>query len=236
MTYTLAGAIDPETGWGRLGETWLAMEELRTLSDGRLSWFNLGDRDLGTHLYRTARLAEGATLSQVTTEIAARWGLGLRVLPMSDDRVATGVTLAPPGAGAAAGAGARKQPGPEIGFQEYFVGHHHSVPVAAVRFAGIEAASLPPGCWPPLPKPTSRHPAIQPGGVDRARAFRIHLFSFTSRSALFSLLKSINNIPIACSPTASRLPSGELRQRMPSFSIFNINALHAGSGTGNEFW
>ena len=133
VTYTLAGAINPETGWGRVGETWLAMEELRTLSDGRLSWFNLGDRDLGTHLYRTSRLAEGASLSEVTAEIAARWGLQLRVLPMTDDRVATRVTLA------------GDRPGPEIGFQEYFVGHHHSVAVSDVRLEGIERATPAPG-------------------------------------------------------------------------------------------
>jgi len=137
VTYTLAGAINPETGWGRVGETWLAMDELRTLSGGRLSWFNLGDRDLGTHLYRTARLAEGATLSEVTAEIVARWGLALRVLPVTDDPVATKVTLAPPD-----GSG---EPGAEIGFQEYFVGRRHSVAVAAVRFEGIEAARPAPG-------------------------------------------------------------------------------------------
>jgi LPPG:FO 2-phospho-L-lactate transferase len=137
VTYTLAGAINPETGWGRVGETWLAMEELRTLSAGRLSWFNLGDRDLGTHLYRTSRLAEGATLSEVTAEIVARWGLGLRVLPASDDRLATKVTLARADDGA--------EPGPEIGFQEYFVGRRHSVAVAGVRFEGIEDARPAPG-------------------------------------------------------------------------------------------
>ena len=76
VTYTLAGVINPETGWGLTGETWAAMGELRAYSGGRLGWFNLGDRDLGTHLYRTTRLAEGATLSMVTAEIAARWGVG----------------------------------------------------------------------------------------------------------------------------------------------------------------
>lgn len=134
VTYTLAGAINPETGWGRAGETWAAMAELRELSNGRLSWFNLGDRDLGTHLYRTARLAEGATLTEVTAEITARWGLGLRMLPMSDERVATRVTLARPDAA-----------GTEIGFQEYFVGHRHSIPVASVRLAGVESARPAPG-------------------------------------------------------------------------------------------
>src|ERR1700685_4608992 len=77
VTYTLAGVINPETGWGLTGETWSAMEELRAYSGDRLGWFNLGDRDLGTHLYRTTRLAEGATLSAVAGEIARRLGIGL---------------------------------------------------------------------------------------------------------------------------------------------------------------
>lgn len=130
VTYTLAGMIDPETGWGLRGETWSAMEELRAYSAGRLGWFNLGDRDLGTHLYRTSRLSERATLSEVSAEIAARWGVGVRILPMSDDRVETRVVV---------------DDGREIGFQEYFVGTRHSIPVRAVRFAGIESASAAPG-------------------------------------------------------------------------------------------
>ncbi|MHB8506361.1 MAG: 2-phospho-L-lactate transferase [Acidimicrobiales bacterium] len=130
VVYTLGGAANPDAGWGRLGETWEAMTELRALSEGRLAWFNLGDRDLGTHLYRTARLDEGASLSEVTAEIAARWHVGVRVLPMSDDRVETRVTIAG---------------GPEIGFQEYFVGRHHDVAVSAVRFDGVEAARPAPG-------------------------------------------------------------------------------------------
>src|SRR5262249_6601906 len=97
VTYTLAGVINPETGWGLSGETWAAMEELRAYSGGRLSWFNLGDRDLGTHLYRTTRLGEGATLSVVTGEIAARWGVTVRILPMSDNRIETRVVIAEPG-------------------------------------------------------------------------------------------------------------------------------------------
>jgi LPPG:FO 2-phospho-L-lactate transferase len=135
VTYTLAGAVNPETGWGLAGETWQAMGELAAVGGGRLSWFNLGDRDLGTHLYRTARLGEGATLSEVTAELAARWEVGVRVLPMSDDRVETRVRLA----------GAGGVPGPEIGFQEYFVGRRHEVAVAEVRFAGAGAARPAPG-------------------------------------------------------------------------------------------
>lgn len=131
VTYTLAGAINPETGWGLAGETWQAMTELRAYQGGRLAWFNLGDRDLGTHLYRTSRLAEGATLSAVSAEIATRWEIPVRLLPMTDDPVATRVTLA--------------ADGDEIGFQEYFVGLHHDVAVSALRYAGVEAARPAPG-------------------------------------------------------------------------------------------
>ena len=134
VTYTLAGVINPETGWGLSGETWAAMEELQAYSGGRLSWFNLGDRDLGTHLYRTTRLSEGATLSVVSGEIAARWGVTVRILPMSDNRIETRVVIAEPGRDAR-----------EVGFQEYFVGRRHDVPVQAIRLAGVEAAVAAPG-------------------------------------------------------------------------------------------
>jgi LPPG:FO 2-phospho-L-lactate transferase len=129
VTYTLAGVISPETGWGLAGETWSAMEELRAYSGGRLGWFNLGDRDLGTHLFRTTRLHEGALLSEATAEISTRWGLRLRILPMSDDRVETRVVVSD-------GDGVR-----EIGFQDYFVKYRHDVPVKEIRLAGVEAAA-----------------------------------------------------------------------------------------------
>src|SRR6478752_2623172 len=79
VTYTLAGAINGETGWGLVGETWQARAMLERY--GGISWFGLGDRDLGTHLYRTQRLVEGADLATVTTEIAEAWGLGLHLVP-----------------------------------------------------------------------------------------------------------------------------------------------------------
>jgi LPPG:FO 2-phospho-L-lactate transferase len=126
VTYTLAGAINPDTGWGLAGETWAAMDALAAYGSGQLAWFRLGDRDLGTHLYRTSRLNEGATLSQVTAEIAERWQVPVVIAPMSDDPVETRVTIAG---------------GTEIGFQEYFVGRRHDVPVEKIRFAGIDAAS-----------------------------------------------------------------------------------------------
>ncbi len=134
ITYTLAGAIDPQRGWGLVDETWTAMANLSRFAAVRPAasragetWFNLGDRDLATHLYRTARLAEGASLTQVTGEIAAAWNLGVRLLPMTDERLETRVEVVGEG---------------EISFQEYFVGRRHSVAVSSVRFAGADVAVL----------------------------------------------------------------------------------------------
>ena len=129
VTYTLAGAVNPDTGWGLVGESWQAMESLAAY--GGEAWFRLGDRDLGTHLYRTDRLHAGAPLSMVTAEVASRWGLGLRLLPVTDDRLRTMVTLA--------------DDGTEVDFQRYFVGMQHAVAVAAVRFDGAEHARPAPG-------------------------------------------------------------------------------------------
>jgi LPPG:FO 2-phospho-L-lactate transferase len=131
-TYTLAGANDTEQGWGLRGETWLALEHLRRYAEANgvtggdaAGWFSLGDRDLGTHLYRTSRLAEGITLSAVTGEIAAAWGLASRLLPVSDDPLRTRV---------------RDTAGRELAFQEYFVRERHDVEVASIRLDGLEAA------------------------------------------------------------------------------------------------
>lgn len=136
ITYTLAGAIDPVRGWGLVDETWTAMESLARYaavrpdgSSAAPTWFNLGDRDLATHFYRTARLAEGASLSAVTAEIAAAWSVPERLVPMSDDRVATMVTLVS---------------GETVSFQEYFVKLRHGEPVSAVAFRGAERATLQP--------------------------------------------------------------------------------------------
>lgn len=136
ITYTLAGAIDPERGWGLVDETWTAMSALQRYADVRPpgstaapTWFNLGDRDLATHFYRTARLAEGATLTEVTSEICAAWDIPERLIPMSDDRVATIVDLVD---------------GRTVSFQEYFVQLHHGVPIRAARFVGAQQATLQP--------------------------------------------------------------------------------------------
>ena len=128
VMYTLADAINPETGWGLAGETWRVMESLRAL--GGLTWFNLGDQDLATHLYRTQRLGEGARLGAVTAELARAFGVGVSLVPVTDDPLRTRVQLAD---------------GPEVGFQEYFVRLQHQVPVSGVRFDGADRAVPGPG-------------------------------------------------------------------------------------------
>ena len=162
IIYTLSGEVNPETGWGRRSETWEAMTTLRQLErqPGDLAWFNLGDKDIGTHLYRTSRLREGAALSEITAEVAAGYGVEIRMLPMSDSRVATMMRLAGGavkqegengGANTAAGESLKEAgeagdgKSEEIGFQEYFVKLRHDVEVAGVRFDGAEAAPPAPG-------------------------------------------------------------------------------------------
>lgn len=134
ITYTLAGAIDPERGWGLAGETWRVMASLERFAAVRPpgsraggTWFGLGDQDLATHLYRTHRLAEGGSLTEITAEIAAAYGVAVRLLPVTDDPLHTMLTVAGEG---------------EIEFQEYFVGRRHGIPITGVRFDGAEAARL----------------------------------------------------------------------------------------------
>ena len=128
VMYTLADAINPETGWGLAGETWRVMESLGRL--GGVTWFNLGDKDLATHLYRTQRLSEGVPLGQVTGELVERFGVGIRLLPVTDDPLRTRLRLVG---------------GDEVGFQEYFVKLHHGVAVGEVRFDGAADARPGPG-------------------------------------------------------------------------------------------
>ena len=130
VTYTLADAVNPETGWGLRGETWAAMEALDRYSGQ--TWFRLGDRDLATHMYRTQRLSEGVPLDAVTAEIVLAWGLGLRLLPMSNDRVETRITLL-------------DRPGDSVGFQEWFVAQRHATPVSGVSFEGAAESKPTPG-------------------------------------------------------------------------------------------
>jgi LPPG:FO 2-phospho-L-lactate transferase len=127
VIYTLAGAIDPDKGWGLQGETFHALEALRRF--GYETWFNLGDGDLATHAHRTDMLRRGATLSEATASIVEAFGLRLRLLPVSDDRVRTIVET---------DAGT-------LAFQEYFVKRRTEDVVRGVRFDGAETATPAPG-------------------------------------------------------------------------------------------
>jgi LPPG:FO 2-phospho-L-lactate transferase len=138
ITYTLADAIDPDRGWGLRDESWRAIEQVRDYAasagidagaatgNDAAGWFSLGDRDLGTHLYRTSRLRAGATLTEVAGEIARAWGLDLTLLPASDDPIRTVLTTTE---------------GAELTFQEYFVREQHGVAIRSVRFDGAEPAA-----------------------------------------------------------------------------------------------
>jgi LPPG:FO 2-phospho-L-lactate transferase len=132
VTYALAGANNPETGWGLAGETFHAVDAIARY--GVPTWFRLGDRDLATHLYRTQRRREGAPLSAVTAEIAAAWGLRVRLLPMTYDRVATRITVPGPAGGVT-----------ELALQEWFVRDRAEPTVLGVRFDGADAARPAPG-------------------------------------------------------------------------------------------
>jgi len=132
VTYTLAGAENPDTGWGLAGETFAAMDALDRY--GLPTWFRLGDRDLATHLYRDERLRAGAPLSTIAAEIGAAWGVRSQLLPMSDDRVATRIDVR-------AGDGSVT----ELRMQEWFVRERAEPPVAAVRFDGVDRAAPAPG-------------------------------------------------------------------------------------------
>lgn len=123
VTYTLADIVNREHGWGLAGESFNALDALARLY-GK-PWFNLGDRDLATHLYRTERLRAGATLSEVTAEIATKFGVKSRILAMSDDRVHTHVKLR----------GKALLP-----FQEYFVRGRARGVVERIELRGIEKA------------------------------------------------------------------------------------------------
>lgn len=139
VTYSLANAIDPERGWGLRDETWSVMSAVKRYvtvrPNGSIAvpdWFNLGDHDLATHSYRTARLSEGATLSEVTAEIATAWDVQVRVIPMSNDTVSTRLTLAEDCDAGVAGS--------TISFQEYFVKYRHSIAVGKIDFVGVDSA------------------------------------------------------------------------------------------------
>lgn len=135
VMYTLGDGIDLERGWGRREETWSAKEELARYGV-EPTWFGLGDRDIATHLVRTQMLEAGYPLSQVTTALCERWQPGVRLLPMTDDRVETHVAIADPDSVS----GKRV-----VHFQEYWVRLRAEVPAEAVVVVGQDRAVPAPG-------------------------------------------------------------------------------------------
>ena len=127
ITYALAGRLSRERGWGVEGDTFECLEVMRKL--GAPAWFQIGDRDLGLHIFRTEKLRAGRTLSQATADVVQRMGIRSLVLPMSDERVETRVAT----------------PNGELSFQEYFVRERYRPPVSAVRLEGVEHARPAPG-------------------------------------------------------------------------------------------
>lgn len=129
ITYTLGGGAHPEQGWGRAGESTTVAAELSERY-GVEPWFTLGDRDLATHLVRTAALRRGERLSDVTRSIAAAWGLPFALLPMTDDPVETLITT---------------DDGRELHFQRWWVGERAASGVASVCLEGGDQAVPAPG-------------------------------------------------------------------------------------------
>src|SRR5579864_4678115 len=122
VTYTLAGVVDESKGWGYRGETFHALKRLAAF--GRINWFNLGDRDLATHIHRSAMLAEGKSLSDAAESIRLALGVKARILPMCDQPVPTMIDTAEG----------------ELHFQEYLVKRRAQPVVRGIRFDGVDTA------------------------------------------------------------------------------------------------
>lgn len=133
VMYTLGGGIDEERGWGRADEGWRAKAELAAYGYGP-EWFGLGDRDLATHLIRTQLRTAGYPLDQITEALCRRWQPGVRLLPMTNDRVETHVVIADDEAGTRA-----------IHFQEWWVGHRASLPALDFQQIGATESRPAPG-------------------------------------------------------------------------------------------
>lgn len=127
VTYTLAGIVDPQKGWGIRGDTFHALKRLASYS--RANWFNLGDRDLATHIHRSALLEEGGTLSEAAESVRVALGVKAKILPMSDNPVPT-IIQTNEGA---------------MHFQKYLVKRRAEPIVEGIQFRGTEAARPAPG-------------------------------------------------------------------------------------------
>jgi LPPG:FO 2-phospho-L-lactate transferase len=165
VMYTLGGGVDEHHGWGRADETYQAMAELAAYG-AEPGWFTLGDKDLATHVVRTQMLGAGYPLSAVTEALCDRWQPGVRLLPMSDDRVETHIVVADPEPRA-------------IHFQEWWVRLHAAVPAERIVLVGVDSAKPAPGVLeaiaaadvvllPPSNPVVSIGPILAVGGVREA--------------------------------------------------------------------
>ena len=144
LLYTLSGKANKTQGWGREGESWSFMDAVKSL--GGEDWFLLGDGDLALHVLRSHLLAEGETLSAITARFASAWELGLSILPMSDDPVATHLTTSEG----------------DMPFQRYFVERRCAPEVEAIRFEGAERASAAAGVIEAITDPATKAILIAP--------------------------------------------------------------------------
>ncbi|MEY3279638.1 MAG: hypothetical protein RIR63_830 [Actinomycetota bacterium] len=129
VIYNLAGESDLVRGWGRKDETWVVQQQLAHYL-GQEQWFNLGDKDYATHIYRTNLLNNGVALSEIVKLQCTKWGIGLNLLPATNDFVQTQVQLVD---------------GQQIHFQEWWVKHRAVLPATGFELAGVESAKPAPG-------------------------------------------------------------------------------------------
>jgi LPPG:FO 2-phospho-L-lactate transferase len=175
VTYWLAGLADESRGWGIRGDTFTAQAAFAQLSDQ--SWFQLGDRDLGTHLYRTGRLAAGVPLHRITAELAERLGVRSRIVPMSDAPIETRL----------------KTDAGDLHFQEYFVRERSRPKVQEIYWTGLEEASPAPGVAEALAAAglvliAPSNPSISIGPILRVPGMRALVAAARSRTVAISPL------------------------------------------------
>jgi LPPG:FO 2-phospho-L-lactate transferase len=175
VSYWLAGVADESRGWGLRGDTFTAQAALARLSD--VSWFQLGDRDLATHLYRTGRLTAGAPLHRITTELAERLGVHSRIIPMSDQPIETRL----------------KTDVGDLHFQEYFVRERCRPAVREIYWTGLEASRPAPGIAEVLAAARAvliapSNPTISIGPILRVPGMRTLLTAGRSRTVAISPL------------------------------------------------
>src|SRR5947209_16175829 len=175
VTYWLAGVADEARGWGIRGDTFTAQATLATLTD--MSWFQLGDRDLATHLYRTGRLTSSAPLHTVTAELAEQLGVRSRILPMCDEPVETRL----------------KTDAGDLHFQEYFVRERFRPAVHEIYWTGLDQGQPAPGIAEALSAArlvliAPSNPSISIGPILRVPGMHVLLAAARSRTVAISPL------------------------------------------------